>query len=203
VIQALRRPDRLHWLKAIESEYNSLLLHDTWHAINPPKGRRPIGVKWVLKIKRLPDGRLDKYKARLVVKGYSQVQGLDYDLLFAPVAKRTSLLYFLHFVASEDLECHAIDYNTAFLNGALDEDIYIEQPELYNDGSGKVLKLNKALYGLKQAPRQWYKALTTKMRQVGFIFCPVDAAVACIQFEGSTVWVLWYVDDVLIAARRS
>jgi hypothetical protein len=125
VTQASQQLDRLHWLKAIESEYNSLLLHNTWHGINPPKGRRPIGVKWVLKIKRLPDVRLDKYKARLVVKGCSQVQGLDYDILFAPVAKRTSLLYFLYFVASEVLECHAVDNITAFLNGALDKDIYI------------------------------------------------------------------------------
>jgi hypothetical protein len=109
-------------------------------------------VKWVLRIKRLPDGRLDKYQARLVAKGYKQVQGLDYDLLFAPVAKKTSLLYYLHFVACEDLYCHALDYDTAFLNGELEEEVYLEQPELYSDGSDKVLKLNKALYGLKQAP---------------------------------------------------
>lgn len=156
----------------------------------------------MLKIKRLPDGRLDKYKARLVVKGYRQVHGIDYDLLFAPVAKRTSLLYFLHMVASEDLECHSIDYNTAFLNGRLEEEIYIEQPELYDDGSGQALKLNKALYGLKQAPREWYKALSGKMKEAGFTFCAVDAAVARIVYRGRTAWVLFYVDDVLVAATE-
>jgi hypothetical protein len=165
-----------------------------------PSGRRAIGVRWVLKVKRLPDGRLDKYKARLVAKGYKQVQGLDCNLLFAPVAKRTSLLYFLHFVAFHDLECHALDFDTAFLNGDLEKEVYIEQPERFDDGSGNVLKLKKALYGLKQAPRQWYKALPEKMKEAGFTFCPVDAAVARFGFRGKTVWVWFYVDDVLVAA---
>jgi hypothetical protein len=78
---------------------------------------------------------------------------LDYDLVFAQVAKKTSLLLFLHHVASEDLECDALDYSTASLNGKLEESIYIEQPELYQDVTSNVLKLNKALYRLKQAPR--------------------------------------------------
>jgi len=202
VAQALRRPDRLQWVKAIESEWRSLCKLGTFEQVDLPKRRRPIGVKWVLKIKRLPDGRLDKYKARLVVKGYRQVHGLDYDLLFAPVAKKTSLLYFLHFVAAEDLECHSIDYNTAFLNGELEEEIYIEQPELYDDKSGQALKLKKALYGLKQAPRQWYKALSGKLQAAGFTFCAVDAAVARIVYRGRTAWILIYVDDVLVAARE-
>jgi hypothetical protein len=141
-------------------------------------------VKWALKAKRLPDGRLDKYKARLVAKGYKQVQGIDYELLFAPVAKKTSFVYFLHFVAIQDLECHAIDYDTAFLNGRLDEEIYIEQPERYDGGSGTVIKLHKALYGLKQAPRQWYRALSNTMQEVGFTFCKVDTTVAKILYKG-------------------
>jgi hypothetical protein len=167
-----------------------------------PSHRRAIGVKWVLKVKRLPDGRLDKYKARLVAKGYKQVQGIDYELLFAPVTKKTSFFYFLHFVEIQDLECHAIDYDTAFLNGQLDEDLYIDQLERYDDGSGTVLKLHKALYGLKQAPRQWYKAQSNKMQEVGFTFCEVDAAVAKILYKGHTCWVLFYVDDALVASKE-
>jgi hypothetical protein len=138
----------MHWLVAMDAEWKSLQKHATWEAMPLPSSRRAIGVRWVFKVKRLPDGRLDKYKARLVAEGYKQVQGLDYDLLFAPVAKRTSLLYFLHFVASNDLECYALDFDTAFLNGDLEEEVYIEQPERFDDGSGNV---QKALYGLKQA----------------------------------------------------
>jgi hypothetical protein len=93
--------------------------------------------------------------------------------------------------------------DTAFLNGELEEEeVYLEQPELYSDGSDKVLKLNKALYGLKQAPRQWYKTLLCTMKAVGFTFCEVDAAVAKIIFKGKTAWVLFYVDDVLLAAKE-
>jgi hypothetical protein len=102
----------------------------------------------------------------------------------------------------QDLECHAIDFTTAFLNGELQEEIYAEQPALFNDGSGKVLKLHKALYGLKQSPRQWYKALTSTMKKFGCIFCPVDGAVARMQYKGSQVWLLFYVDDVLVASQK-
>jgi hypothetical protein len=202
VEQALRRPGKQHWLIAMDEEYKSLLKNNTWTKMALPPGRKSIGLKWVLKLKRLPDGRMDKYKARLVVKGYKQVEGVDYSLLFAPVAKRTSLLYFLHFVAAQDLECHAIDFTTAFLNGSLAEDIYVEQPQHYNDGSSAVLKLRKALYGLKQAPRQWYKELTRTLKKFGFVFCAVDGAVARLTLSGKQVWSLVYVDDVLIAARR-
>jgi hypothetical protein len=202
VEQAMRRPDCIHWQKAMESEYNSLIENNTWNAVNLSQGHKTIGVKWVLKLKRFPDGRIDKFKARLVVKGYSQVQGLDYDQLFAPVAKKTSLLYFLHHVAVQDLECHVLDYKTAFLNGTLDEEIYIEQPELFHDGTSKVLRLRKALYGLKQAPRQWYKALSGKMKEAGFTFCAVDGAVARLFLAGTTVWVAFYVDDMLVACHH-
>lgn len=202
VEEALRRPDRLHWVTAMDSEYKSLTDKETWGGSMPcPRNHKPIGVKWVLKLKRLPDGRLDKYKARLVAKGYSQVQGVDYDLLFAPVAKRTSLLYFLHVVAAEDMECHVLDYKTAFLNGTLDEDIYIEQPQRFQDGTTNVLKLKKAIYGLKQAPRQWYKALSSKLKELGFVFCAVDGAVARATFESHLVYITFYVDDMLIASK--
>jgi hypothetical protein len=101
-----------------------------------------------LKKKRFPDGSLDKYKARLVALGYRQKKGIDYEDLFAPVAKKTGLLVVLHMVASQDLECDVVDFSTAFLNGVLQGDIYIEVPSHFGM-PGQLLKLHKALYGLE------------------------------------------------------
>jgi hypothetical protein len=144
---------------------------------------------------------VDKYKARLVVKGCRQKYWVGFDILFVSVGRRTSFNYFMNFVDVDDLECHNLDFTTAFLNGKLEEDILIEQPDLYQDGSNTVLKLQKALCGLKQAPRSWYKALTGEMKKTGCIFCLVDGAVGCIHLCGQRVVVLVHVVAVLVAAR--
>jgi hypothetical protein len=191
----------MHWLNAIQEEFDSQIRNGTWCKTMLPAGQKAIGLKWILKLKRLPDGLLDKYKARVVALGYNQREGVDYDLLFAPVAKKTTLIYFLHTVAARDLECHVLDFTTAFLNGSLEEEIYVEQPPLFHDGTNQVLRLNKALYGLKQAPRQWWKELTTTLIRLGFEVCIVDVALGRVQLPEGTLWVLFYVDDVLIAAK--
>ncbi len=185
----------------MQKEYASLLDKQTWEPAELPRGQRAIGVRWVLKLKKLPDGRLDKYKARLVVKGYSQREDIDYDHLFAPVAKRSSLLYLLHITAIEDLDCHCVDISTAFLNGGVDEELYIQQPDQFNDGTGRVLRLKKALYGLKQAPRQWYKELSGTLEALHYEFCVVDKALAKKNIGGHTVYTIFYVDDFLFASQ--
>ena len=127
--EAMSRPDAAQWRAAIDSELDSLKRTGTWTLTPPAAGRQAIGSRWVLKIKRKADGTVDKYKARLVAQGYAQKAGIDYDETFAPVAKFTSIRMLLALAAHHDFEIHQMDVKTAFLNGDLDVDIYMEQPE--------------------------------------------------------------------------
>ena len=122
----MSRPDAAQWRAAIDSELDSLKRAGTWTLTPLIAGRQAIGSRWVLKIKRKADGTVDKYKARLVAKGYAQKAGIDYDETFAPVAKFTSIRMLLALAAHHDFEIHHMDVKTAFLNGDLDVDIYME-----------------------------------------------------------------------------
>ena len=121
-----------------------------------PPGSKPLGYKWIFKRKMKTDGTIDKYKARLVIKGYKQKEGLDYFDTYSPVTRITSIQMVLAIAALRNLEIHQMDVKTTFLNGDLDEEIYMEQPEGFvaPRQEKKVYKLVKSLYGLKQAPKQ-------------------------------------------------
>lgn len=153
--EALSTPDAPLWKEAIESEMNSILHNHTWEVVDLPPGTKPLGCKWILKRKYKADGTIDKYKARLVVKGYRQKEGLDYFDTYAPVSRITSIRVFIAIAALRGLEIHQMDVKTAFLNGELEEEIYMEQPEGYivPGQERKVCRLVKSLYGLKQAPK--------------------------------------------------
>ena len=142
------------WRQAMDEEMASLLGNNTWTLEPLPSDIRPIDVKWVYKVKRDKDGNVERYKARLVVKGYSQTAGIDYNETFAPVGKYTTFRALMAKAAAEDLHIIQIDIKTAFLQGNLEEDIYVCQPTGYEEGGpGIVCHLHKPLYGLKQAPR--------------------------------------------------
>ncbi|KAG8481491.1 hypothetical protein CXB51_026341 [Gossypium anomalum] len=167
--------------------------------------KKTVRCKWVFKKKEgTPGVEEPKYKARLVAKGYSQVPGVDFTDVFSPVVKHSSIRALLGIVAMHDLELEQLDVKTAFLHGELEEDIYMQQPEGFtvSEKENYVCLLKKSLYGLKQSPRQWYKRFDSFMTSHDFKRSSFDS---CVYFkknnDGSFVYLLLYVDDMLIAAK--
>jgi len=164
------------WRKAMEAELESIEENNTWMLSELPKNQQAIGLKWVFKVKRDPSGSIVKYKARLFAKGYAQIEGVDYEEVFAPVARMETVKVLLALAAHGNWEIHHMDVKSAFLNGVLLEEVYVKQtPGFINkECAGKVFKLNKALYGLKQAPRAWNAKLNHELISLGFVKCKVE-----------------------------
>jgi hypothetical protein len=190
------------WKAAMQAEYKSLMDNETWTLCTLPANRKAIGCRWVLKKKLKADGTLDKYKARLVAKGYSQQEGIDYDETFSPVVKFNSIRIILAIAVNNNMLLHQMDVKTAFLNGKIDEELYMEQPEGFSNETKQVCKLQRSLYGLKQAPRAWNERINTALIEFGFSRCNNDK---CIYTKGfrSDSWTIiaLYVDDLIIAAH--
>lgn len=190
------------WQHAVDDEYASLLANNTWELERPPPGVTPIPVKWVFKLKRNSSGDIERYKARLVAKGFRQREGVDYEEVFAPVSKYTTVRTLLALAASQDLEIHQLDIKTAFLNGDLEEDVWIQQPPGYVTNPGLACHLRKSLYGLKQAPRAWHLKLREELESLGFHPSAADPALF-IKPGADPIYLLTYVDDILIITRRT
>ena len=157
--EAVTSPDRPMWKEAIKSEIDSILQNHTWELVDLPPGSKPLGCKWIFKKKMKTDGTIDKYKARLVIKGYKKQKGLDYFDTYSLVSRITSIRMMLVIASMRNLAVHQMDVKIAFLNVDLEEEIYMEQPEGFvSPGeAGKVCRLVKSLYGLKQAPIKWHE----------------------------------------------
>jgi len=189
-----------NWRHAMLDEFTSIEVNDTWELVDPPPGVRPIGLKWVFKTKRDEAGLVTKFKARLVAKGYVQRQGIDFDEVFAPVARLESVRLLLALAASEGWAVHHMDVKSAFLNGELLEDVYVEQPPgfVVKNQEKKVLHLIKALYGLRQAPRAWYSKLDESLIKLGFTRSTSEHAVYLRGAGARRLIVGVYVDDLVI-----
>ena len=163
-------PEAPVWQVAMKDEITSLLENGTWELVDLPRDRKAIKCKWVFVTKRDTQGNVTRLRARLVAKGFSQTTGIDYEETFAPVARLDSLRLLLVIVAHFDLDVHHIYVKSAYLNGYLDEEIYMEQPEgfVVKGQESKVCCLKKALYGLKQAGRQWHTHLHSTLASLGF-----------------------------------
>jgi hypothetical protein len=185
----------------MDDEINSLTSMKTWEIVPRPEDRETIESKWVYRIKRTADGKIDRYKARLVVKGYTQVDGLDFNETYAPVTRLETIRLLFGLAVEKDWEIRQIDVKTAYLNGDLDEEIFMEPPEGLNIPDGMVLRLCKAIYGLRQAGRQWYLKLKSVLIEMGFTQVIHDPhTFVCRRQEGGTTQVLIvpiYVDDLL------
>lgn len=201
--EAVQSEHKEQWITAMNEEMESLLTNGTWELEKPPKDVRPIPVKWVYKVKRDANGNIERFKARLVAKGFRQKEGIDYTEVFAPVSKHTSLRALLAVVAAKDYELHQLDIKTAFLNGELEEDVYTEQAPGYQEGSSDTAcHLKRALYGLKQAPRTWHQRLDQELGQLRFYPSDADPSLYVAAYDdGTTSYLLIYVDDILIAAE--
>eukprot|EP00877_Chromochloris_zofingiensis_P012347 jgi/Chrzof1/7366/Cz02g21060.t1 len=201
--EALQSDCAEQWQQAMDSEYASLIANGTWTLEKPPTDIRPIPVKWVYKVKRDTSGNIERFKARLVAKGFWQQEGVDYDEVFAPVSKYATFRALMAKAAEEGMELHKLDVKTAFLQGNLEEDVWIQQPPGYEEGSSELAcHLHKPLYGLKQAPRAWHQRLQQELLAVGYTASAADPSLYWYCINGDYVYLLVYVDDILIAAKQ-
>ena len=201
--EAMRRDDRAQWKQAAQEEFGSIQAAGTWTLVPLPAGRKAIGCKWVFKLKRKADGSIDRYKARIVAKGYSQKEGVDYTETFAPVAKFSAIRALLSLCAFYDFELHQMDVTTAFLNGDLEQEIYMTQPEGFVDPTKPhyVCLLHHSLYGLKQAGRSWNEKIDTTLHGLGFSSLKSDSCVYIYGKARIVVYIALYVDDLLLASN--
>ena len=186
------------WMFATDEEIDSLIKNGTWELVDCPPDRRPLKGKWVFTLKRGPKGEITRYKARWVVLGCSQREGLDYNETFATVVKPMSYKALFALAAALNWDLEQMDVKTAFLYGAVEEVIYVIQPTGYKSKRypGKVCRLKKALYGLKQSPRVWYQTFVNFMRELGLF--PISADYSVFTDPRTGTIVALYVDDVLV-----
>lgn len=181
---------------------DSLKKNGTWKLAKLPANRTPITNKWIFKVKRGVDGAPDRYKARLVARGFSQRYGIDYCETYSPVAKLDTLRTVLALANQEKLVVHQMDVKTAFLNGTLTEEIFMVQPEGFEQGEGLVCRLEKSIYGLKQASRAWNERFHNFVEQrLKFKRSENDQCLYTRRIGSEKLIIVLYVDDILIAVR--
>lgn len=183
-----------NWKQAMDEEHQSLMENDTWELTQLPPDRKAINNKWVFRTKTDANGNITRYKARLVAKGCSQRAGIDYKETFSPVVRYSSIRLLMSLAVEFDLKIEQMDAVTAFLQGDIDEVIYMRQPEQFDDFTGRVC----SLYGLKQASRQWNIKLSRALIACNYKQCETDSCIYIRRQKQSIVIVSVYVDDLLI-----
>ncbi|KAJ9553475.1 hypothetical protein OSB04_017520 [Centaurea solstitialis] len=198
---ALRDPA---WVSAMQEELAEFIRNNVWLLVPRPRKRTIIGSKWIFRNKLDEIGTIIRNKARLVAQGYRQEEGIDYDETFAPVARLEAIRLFLAFAAHMNFKVYQMDIKNAFLNGKLNEDVYVAQPPGFVDPKfpDHVYKLNKALYGLKQAPRAWYDTLSTFLLSKGFVRGKIDSTLFLKKYPKHILLVQIYVDDIIFGSTN-
>ncbi|CAM8959948.1 unnamed protein product [Rhodiola kirilowii] len=192
------------WVEAMHKEIKALEGNNTWVLTDLPKNKTVVDCKWIYKIKYLSDGSIERLKARLVARGFTQVEGLDYHETFAPVAKMTTVRCLLAIAAARDWPLHQLDVDNAFLHGTLEEEVYMKLPPGFykkEKAAGKVCKLVKSLYGLKQASRQWFAKFSDSLIEFGFKSSLNDYSLFTLITGDTFLILLVYVDDVIITGN--
>jgi hypothetical protein len=193
------------WSRAMVEELAAVEENETWSLVDLPSGHKPIGLKWVYKAKKNEKGHVVKFKARIVAKGYVQKEGVDFDEVFAPVARLDSVRLLLAVAAQQSWEVHHLDVKSAFLNGEIKEEVYVSQPPGFvkHGSEGKVLRLNKVLYGLRQAPQAWNAKLDQSLVALGFVKCPSEHVVYTREKDGERLLLGVYVDDLIVTGTAA
>ena len=199
--EALNSDDKESWIEAMQDEINSLHENKTWVLVEKPKNQKVINNRWVYTRKINPDNS-ERFKARLVIKGCSQKEGIDYKETFSPVVRFDTVRFMLSIAARNRLSLGQFDIKTAFLYGSLKEDVYMKQPEGFDDGTTRVCKLFKSLYGLKQAPRCWTEHFTNFIQCFGFCRSTADPCFYVYKRADERMFLSIYVDDGLVAASH-
>src|SRR5713226_8225588 len=192
--------EKKEWKVDMIEEYQSIMKNDVWDVVPRPEGKSVVTSKWIYKIKHAADGSIEKYKARFVVRGFSQKEGIDYEETFAPVARYTSIISVLALAAVMKWKIHQMDVKTAFLNGVVEEEVYVEQPLGFetHDRESHVCRLKKSMYGLKQEPNTWYKIIDSFLSSLGFTKSKGDSNLYYKVEDGNPVMLLLYVDDLFV-----
>ena len=194
------------WQEAMKEEMNAITKNATWSLVELPEGRNIIGLKWIFKTKLNADGSINRCKARLVAKGYAQVEGIDYEETFSPVARFETIRVVLALAAQWKLQVFQLDVKSAFLNGDLQEEVYVDQPQGFTKKGEehKVFKLHKALYGLKQAPRAWYGKIDSFFAQNNFTRSENEPTLYVKRRDESEFLIVClYVDDIIYLSSSS
>ena len=200
--EVLSNPEKEHWAEAMEKEMKSLQENEVWDLVELPRGRRPVGSKWVFKVKTDKDGNVERYKARLVAQGFTQKFGADYDETFCSVVRLESIRTLNALSVQHGLQLHQVNVTTAFLNGELEEEVLMKQPEGFVTKRQEhlVCRLKKSVYGLKQSPHCRNNTLDKHLKGLGFAQSESDP---CIYREsiGEPFFIGVYVDDIVSKTR--
>jgi hypothetical protein len=186
----------------MEAEYEALQANHTWDLVPAPPGANVVTGKWIFKLKLHADGSLERYKARYVLRGFTQRPGVYFDETFSSVVKPATIWTVLTLALARDWPVHQLDVTNAFLHGTLTETVYCTHPVGFVDPTQPdlVYKLNKSLYGLKQAPRAWYSHFATFLCSQGFVEAKSDTSLFILRHGSDTTYLLLYVDDIVLTA---
>jgi hypothetical protein len=190
------------WSKAMDEELDQIEKNDTWKLVPKINNKNVLGTKWVFINKLNEDGQVTRNKDRLVCKGYTQVEGIDFEEKFSPVSIMEAIRFLLYYAFSNNIKVYKMNVKSTFLNGELEEEFYIEQPTKFqlSGNIDYVCKLKKALYGLKQTPRAWYSRLDKYLQQGGFRKGSVDNNLYIKVTQDSILLIEFYVDDIIFGS---
>jgi hypothetical protein len=200
--QAIQKKE---WADAMTEEYQSIIKNDVWEIVPRPKKKDVVSSKWLYKIKHVADESIEKHKARFVGRGFSQKEGIAYEETFSLVAIYTSIITIIALATKMKWKLHQMDVKTTFLNGVIEEEVYIEQPQGFEveDIKTHVWRLKKALYGLKQAPRSWYGRIDSFLTSLGFTKSKADFNLYFKVMNAELVILLLYVDDLFVTREEN
>ena len=193
------------WVNSMHEELHQFVRNDVWELVHRPKDINVIGTKWIFKNKSNEHGTVIRNKSRLVAQGYTQVEGINFDEIFAPIARFEFIRILLAIASHLNFKLYQMDVKSSFLNEMLQEEVYVKQPKGFVDPhrSDDVYKLKRALYGLKQAPQTWYDRLTTYLTEHGFKKGFADTTLFIRNDKNSFVVTQIYVDDIVFGDRKS